>query len=70
MKLKYIYVVTKPGPKSVIEDVCFECDIHRLHLQYAGGMDPAEVVAFFDDPHEAHELATELLKKRDSGETP
>jgi len=61
MEIKEFWVVTKPTPFSVLQDVCFQSDWKGIILQSKGGLNPDEVMAVFDNQIEAVNLAEELL---------
>ena len=59
------WVVTIPTPYSAKNDICFECDINRLSLQFLGGLDPDTIHAIYTQKKEAETAAIWLLDKRD-----
>lgn len=64
MKIKIFWVVTKPTPKSTLADICFESDVRRLSLQFAGGLNPEEIHALYTNGIEARTVARWLLDQR------
>ena len=63
MKVKRIWVVTKPTKISTLEDICFSADMRYLYLQFAGGLEPDNVHAFYTTEKEAKTAAKWLLGK-------
>ena len=62
MKIISLWVVTKPTVKSTLQDICFETTLaHGLCSQYLGGLNPDDVVAFYDSRSSAEEKARWLL---------
>lgn len=74
MKISHLWVVTKPGTSSTMSDICFETDLaHGLCNQYRGGLNPDDVVAFYDDRSSAEEKARWLLHqaaRNNAGDAP
>ena len=62
MKIQTLWVVTEPTSVSELDDICFEADMQRLQLQFAGGLVASEIVATFTTKKEAVKLAKALLK--------
>ena len=52
-----IWVVTKPRPESVIEDICFGTDIKGLRFQFLGGLTEEEILGIYTTQEEAKEAA-------------
>jgi len=66
MKLESIWIVTNPNADSVIEDIVFCADLPRLQLQFAGGLDCAQLnPVIFTDECEALAHGRWLLSIRD-----
>jgi superfamily I DNA and RNA helicase len=59
---KMMWVVTRAARDSTLADVCFTASPKDLMLQVRGGLEVDEVVAVFDNEHEAKDLATYLIK--------
>ena len=59
---KTMWVVTRAARDSTLADVCFAASPKDLMLQVRGGLEAHEVVAVFDNEHEAKDLATYLIK--------
>lgn len=64
--LQPLWVVTKPRPRSVLVDICFETDLQGLENQFKGGLAAADIHAIYTDRHEAVTAAEVLLQKRDN----
>ena len=69
MKIERFWVVTKPGPVSVLADVCFETDAKGLCRQVLGGLGENEIHALYTGRGEAEKEAKRLLALggRDAG---
>jgi hypothetical protein len=64
MKISRLWVVTKPNKNSTLEDICFQTDLTEgLCNQYKGGLDPKDIVGFWDDESQAKEKARFLLQR-------
>ena len=64
MKISRLWVVTKASPRSTIEDICFQTDLAEgLFHQYKGGLDPKDIVGFWDDESQAKEKARFILHR-------
>ena len=61
MKIERFWVVTKPGPDSVLVDVCFETDAKGLCRQALGGLGENEIHALYTGRSEAEKEAKRLL---------
>lgn len=58
MKITSLWVVTRPTKNSTIGDICFLAETPTsLYRQFAGGLTPEEIVAFYDNQEEAEEAA-------------
>ena len=69
MKIKKLWVVTKPTLWSTMDDVCFEIDLFfGLFTQYNGGLNPNDVFGFYDNKIEAEFEAMALLNNVSQGE--
>ena len=55
------WVVTKPSPVSVMNDICFQCTFAQLLLQGRGGLHEDDIVGVYADEIEAKKAASELL---------
>lgn len=70
MKITKFWVVVKPGPESVLADVCFEADAKGLARQFRGGLGEDEIHALYTGRGEAEKEAKRLLSAiaaRDTG---
>jgi len=62
MKISSLWVVTKATPRSTMQDICFRVELPLdLYNQFMGGLDPADVVAFYDNQSPAEEKARHEL---------
>ncbi|MFA6433731.1 MAG: hypothetical protein WCW52_03465 [Elusimicrobiales bacterium] len=61
MKIEKLWVVVKPGPESVLADICFEADAKGLARQFRGGLREDEIHALFTGRAEAEREARRLL---------
>ena len=62
MKISRLWVVTKPTPRSTLQDICFQVELPiGLYNQFMGGLDPNDVVAFYDNQNAAEEKARHQL---------
>ena len=61
MKIARFWVVTKPGPESVLADICFEADAKGLALQFRGGLKEADIHALYTGRGEAEKEAKRIL---------
>jgi len=62
-QLTHIWIVTKASPSSVMADILFQANLYDLYLQYRGGLDPHNIVAFYDDRASAEKQARDELRK-------
>jgi hypothetical protein len=60
------WVVTIPTKDSTFNDIWFESDLHKLRLQFLGGLTAETIHGIFDDKETAKRIATNLLKFRNS----
>lgn len=56
------WVVTRPRSISVLADILFQADVQYMALQYAGGLDPKDVVGIYYTKRVAEKKAKALLK--------
>ena len=62
MKINSLWVVTKPTSRSTLQDICFRVELpHDLYRQFTGGLNPDDVVAFYDNQNSAEEKARHEL---------
>ena len=62
MKISSLWVVTKPTPYSTMNDICFRVELPKgLYHQFMGGLNPDDVVAFYDNQNSAEEKARHEL---------
>jgi len=61
MKIEKFWVVVRPGPESVLADICFEADAKGLARQFLGGLGEDEVHALYTERGEAEREAKRLL---------
>ena len=60
-----LWVVTDPGPRSELGDICFRADLAGLTLQVKGGLDlEAQHACIYLKEAEAREDATKRLAAR------
>jgi len=57
-KIDSVWLVLRPSVESVVEDILVECTPAQLALQFAGGLDPAGIVAMFAPAQ--HAMAEQL----------
>ena len=62
MKIKTMWIVTKPKDTGEIIDILFECDIHRLQLQFKGGLEAKEIDSMYTDYKLAAARAIKLME--------
>jgi hypothetical protein len=62
MKINTLWIVTYPSGVSELGDICFECDMRRLNLQFFGGLSHTEIHSVYTKKSEATKVAKELLK--------
>jgi conjugative relaxase-like TrwC/TraI family protein len=55
------WLVTKPTPSSIMQDICFECDIDKYALQIMGSLHPSEIVGIYAEKANAIATASRLL---------
>lgn len=73
MKISSLWVVTKPTPRSTMQDICFRVELpFDIYKQFMGGLNPADIVAFYDNQNSAeekarHDLHSALDRTRDLG---
>jgi hypothetical protein len=48
-----VWVVVDPSPRSELADVCFECSLRKLELQFRGGLTCEQNPTVFTDREEA-----------------
>ncbi|MCX5784615.1 MAG: hypothetical protein NTX59_02905 [Elusimicrobia bacterium] len=61
MKITKFWVVTKPGPESVLADICFEADAKGLARQFRGGLSEDDIHALYTGRGEAEKDAKRIL---------
>ena len=62
MKISSLWVVTKPTPRSTMQDICFRVELPLdLYKQFVGGLNPDDIVAFYDNQNSAEEKARHEL---------
>jgi hypothetical protein len=64
---KEFWVVTRPTPASVLEDILFQCTFGGLMRQALGGLTEDEIVGVYADEDKAKEAAAKLLGERGGG---
>lgn len=63
MKISRLWIVTKPTKNSTLDDICFQTDLKEgLCRQYKGGLDPKDIVGFWDDESQAKNEAEYLIR--------
>jgi hypothetical protein len=60
------WVVTKPTPRSVLGDICWESDFKRIALQYKGGLLYSDIYGIYTSHSEAVHAAYKLLENRET----
>lgn len=64
-EIKPFWVVTDIlSEYSEIEDILFESDIWRMHLQFLGGLKPEQIKGIFKTKPKAKKLALKILKDK------
>jgi len=58
-----LWIVTRPGVNSTIQDIVFEVDFDSISRQIKGGLNPSEVIGIWTSEDCAHVVADELLKR-------
>ena len=62
MKISSLWVVTKATSRSTMQDICFRVELPLdLYRQFMGGLDPDNIVAFYDNQSAAEEKARHEL---------
>lgn len=56
------WIVTEPTKVSTLADICFECDIGELALQFRGGLEISKIVGVFKNGDDAKRFTNNLLK--------
>ena len=55
------WLVTKPTPSSIMQDICFECDIDKYALQIMGSLHPNDIVGIYAEKATAIATASRRL---------
>ena len=55
------WIVTKPGPNSELEDICFMANLLSYTVQCKGGLETNDIYGFYESSTEAHAVARRLL---------
>jgi len=56
-----LWIVTRATKDSTLGDILFKASPYRLALQVRGGLDPEEIIGWFDDASEANQIALQEL---------
>ena len=56
-----MWIVTRATTVSTLDDICFQATVHDLALQIKGGLDPDEILGWFDNASEANQIALQEL---------
>jgi len=67
MKITTFWVVTRPGPDSVLADICFETDAKGLARQFRGGLSEDDIHALYTGRGEAEKEAERILAAWNTG---
>ena len=67
MKIERFWIVTRPGPESVLADVCFETDAKGLCRQVMGGLGENDIHALYTGRREAGKEAKRILAAWNTG---
>jgi hypothetical protein len=59
------WIVTKPTAYSELADILFDATFGRLALQFAGGLDPVDILGIYDNYEQAQRDAMVALRVRD-----
>lgn len=63
--IKKFYVVTKPYPNDVLEDIFFAADWRSIVLHFRGGLSSDDIIGVYADRSEALNVAKSALHRRD-----
>lgn len=58
------WVVTIPTKESTLQDICFECDLKGLALQFKGGLSPDDIIGMYPSKENARYVANNELNKK------
>ena len=61
-----LWIVTTATPDSELVDIVFQADWHRMALQFAGGLNPADIIGWFNNASEANQIALQELHRASS----
>ena len=56
-----LWIVTKATKSSTLEDVLYQATPYELALQIKGGLEPDEIIGWFDNASEANQIALQEL---------
>jgi hypothetical protein len=56
-----LWIVTRARPISTLADICFQVTPREFALQIRGGLDPDEIIGWFDHASEANQIALQEL---------
>jgi len=59
--LGQLWIVTRARRTSTLEDILFHVDPQGFALQIRGGLDPDEIIGWFDSHSEANQIALQEL---------
>jgi hypothetical protein len=65
MKIDTLWIVTRAGKHSVLQDIVFSCTIEELQRQFIGGLDASDIIGVWTDEKEARAMAKTVLACRD-----
>ena len=66
MKIKQMWLVTKPTKLSEMQDIFCKITVEGLRAQFLGGLQADEVYGLYTTEKEAREIAEWLLHLRDA----
>jgi hypothetical protein len=56
-----LWIVIHGSPRSTLGDICFQASPHDFALRVRGGLDPEEIIGWFDDADDANRVAQQEL---------
>lgn len=58
-----LWIVTRASSISTLADICFRASPRDFALQIRGGLEPDEILGWFDNASEANQIALQELHR-------
>ena len=63
-----LWIVTTASKDSTLGDILFQATAKGFAIRIGGGLDPDDILGWFDDHSEANQIALQELHRRDGAE--